>query len=429
MEANFRGNRQMIADSALSEQAQKDIDRIASATIMVGVPSYNNASTIGHVAEVAGRGLAAFFPDSKALLINSDDGSRDNTPDVFLNSATPKNINKLSVRYQGMPGKGSALKAIFEAAVRLGVRACVVVDSDLRSITPEWIRWLGGPLMEGAAGYVTPLYLRHKYDGTITNSLAYPFTRALYGMRVRQPIGGDFGVSGALAETYLAKQVWNTTAAQFGIDIFMTTTAINEGFEICQANLGAKIHDVKDPAADLGPMFRQVVGTMFALMKTYEDKWMAVKSSKTPPSVGPPFQQEPGPVQVTFSALTQKFRNGVAERMEFWKQFLPDAMLDELDRLAALGDNAFVFPARLWTHIVYEFATAYNIGAPSGAHAVKLDPVEIVDSLTPLYFGRTAGFVRETADMNNVQANAVIERLAELYEEEKPYLIELWRTR
>ena len=39
----------------------------------------------------------------------------------------------------------------------------------------------------------------------------------------------------------------------------MTHSAINEGFAVCQARLGAKIHDAKDPASDLGPMFRQVV--------------------------------------------------------------------------------------------------------------------------------------------------------------------------
>jgi len=46
----------------------------------------------------------------------------------------------------------------------------------------------------------------------------------------------------------------------------MTTTAINVGFPVCQAHLGAKIHDARDPAAALGPMFRQVVGTLFGMI-------------------------------------------------------------------------------------------------------------------------------------------------------------------
>ena len=75
--------------------------------------------------------------------------------------------------------------------------ACAVVDADVRSISPEWIELLLRPVLEQGYDYAAPYYLRHKYDGTITNSLAYPLTRALYGKRIRQPIGGEFGFSGA----------------------------------------------------------------------------------------------------------------------------------------------------------------------------------------------------------------------------------------
>jgi hypothetical protein len=120
------------------------------------------------------------------------------------------------------------------------VKACAVVDSDLRSITPEWIELLIKPVVEGGFDYVSPLYHRHKYDGTITNSIVYPVTRALYGKRIRQPIGGDFGFSGTLAKFYLTKDVWETDVARYGIDVWMTTTAVANNFRVCQAFLGAK---------------------------------------------------------------------------------------------------------------------------------------------------------------------------------------------
>ena len=63
---------------------------------------------------------------------------------------------------------------------------------------------------------MAPLYHRHKFDGTITNGIVYPLTRALYGRRIRQPIGGDFGFSGELARVYLAKPVWGTDVARSG---------------------------------------------------------------------------------------------------------------------------------------------------------------------------------------------------------------------
>lgn len=406
--------------SALDNQAQGFLEKIKNADIIVGIPSYNNAKTIGHVARVASEGLAKFFPDLKALLIDSDGGSIDGTRDAFLTLSRSK-VDRLAIQYRGMAGKGSALRAIYEACVLLGARACVVVDSDLRSITPEWIQRLAGAIFAGKAGYVTPLYLRHKYDGTITNSLAYPLTRALYGKRVRQPIGGDFGVARELAELFLAKDVWETSAARFGIDIFMTTTAIAGGFDIVQANLGAKIHDAKDPAIHLAPMFRQVIGTMFRLMRTYEDKWLDVTGSQAPPITGPPFEQELEPVPVTLGALIQKFKEGVKAMGPYWSDFVSKDIISELESLSRLDENSFAFPADVWVRIVYEFSIAYNSGS--------FEPDKVVDLLTPLYFGRTAGFVREAEKMSTAQAEQVIENLAELFEKEKPYLVHSWRRR
>jgi len=90
-------------------------------------------------------------------------------------------------------------------AKQLKAKACVVVDSDLRSITPGWIELLAQPVLEYEYDYIAPYYHRHKYDGTITNGIIYPMTRTLYGKSGRQPIGGEFGFSGKLAARYLEK--------------------------------------------------------------------------------------------------------------------------------------------------------------------------------------------------------------------------------
>jgi hypothetical protein len=90
-------------------------------------------------------------------------------------------------------------------------------------------------VFEEGVDFIAPLYHRHKFDGTITNSIIYPLTRALYGKRVRQPIGGDFGFSGRLAKHYLSKDVWQTDVARYGIDIWMTTEAMANNFTVAQS--------------------------------------------------------------------------------------------------------------------------------------------------------------------------------------------------
>src|SRR5438094_2444181 len=238
------------------------------ADIVVGIPSFRTAATIGHVTETAAEGLRRNFPNMRALIVNADGGSEDGTRDRVRESADGMPI--VTGRYEGRSGKGSAFRAIFEAVTLLGARACAVVDSDLRSITPEWIARLVGPVARDEADYVTPLYPRPQHEGTITNTIAYPLTRALYGARVRQPIGGEFGFSADLARIYLAEPVWESDVAKFGIDIFMTTTALARGVRVAQAFLGAKIHDPKKPGADLGPMCTQVVAPLLMLARPNE---------------------------------------------------------------------------------------------------------------------------------------------------------------
>src|SRR5205807_2130360 len=274
----------MAETTALSAELREGIRRVGEADIVVGIPSFRNAGTIGHVATVAAEGLRRHFGDARVAIVNADGGSEDGTTDRVRASAD--GVPAVAGRYQGRSGKGSAFRAIFEAVTLLGARACAVVDSDLRSITPDWIARLVGPVVRDEADYVTPLYARHKHDGTITNTIAYPLTRALYGARVRQPIGGEFGFSADLARIYLAEPVWESDVAKFGIDIFMTTTALARGVRVAQAFLGAKIHDPKDPGADLGPMFTQVVGTLLNLARQNVDVWRPVTGSRDVPVIG-----------------------------------------------------------------------------------------------------------------------------------------------
>jgi hypothetical protein len=265
---------------------------------------------------------------------------------------------------------------------------------------------------------VAPLYARHKFDGTITNSIVYPLTRALYGKRVRQPIGGDFGFSGELANFYLTKDVWETDVARFGIDIWMTTLAIAEGYKVCQSYLGAKIHDAKDPGSDLGPMFTQVVSSVSALMGEYEPLWKKVKESEPIPTFG--FHYEVGlePVSVNVQHMIGNFRLGAKNLMQIWRKVILPETASWLESIGRLSDEAFSFPEDLWVRLVYDFAAAFHKGSVHREHLLK--------SMIPLYLGRVASFVKENQESPAREVEAKIESICKVFEEMKPYLIERW---
>jgi glycosyltransferase involved in cell wall biosynthesis len=410
--------------------ARAAVDEIRRADIVVGIPSYNNSKTIGHVVQAAHAGLAKYFPRHNGIIINSDGGSKDGTPEVVTQSPiqdaqllmlnTPMQpVHRLSFPYHGIPGKGSAFRMIFQMASLLDAKACVVVDSDLRSITPEWFDLLIRPVLEGGFDFVAPYYHRHKYDGTITNSIVYPITRCLYGQRLRQPIGGDFGMSQPLLNRYLERDDWETDVARFGIDIWMTTIAVAEGFKVCQSFLGAKLHDAKDPGADLSAMLQQVTSSVFMLMREYENTWRERTGSEPAALFGFRYDVGLDPVNVNLERMLSAFRKGAEDLVEVWQLALHPDTLSAIKALAKSPRPAdFNLDDELWVKLVYEFACA--------ARGNRLERATLLKSITPLYLGRVASFVIETADMGAAQVEERIEKLCLTFEDLKPYLVDIW---
>lgn len=420
---------QLLPDDVLFE-----IDEIGEVDILVGIPTFNSGETVANVISAVEAGLRKHFPDQRAVICISDGSSEDRTlsaaqsagvGDEWATLLVPPDTpapRKILFQYRGTPGKGSAFRSIFEAASRLGAKACAVVDSDLRSITPYWIDRLLSPIVHHGYGYVAPIYTRHKYDGTITNCIAFPLITALYGARIRQPIGGEFGFSGDLAKVYASKDVWETDVARFGIDIWMTTVALVEGARVAQAILGAKIHDVKDPGLHLGPMFRQVVGSLFALAGRYRERWWEADSVTTPPTFGFRSAYSAEPIKVSVPRLTWKFVEGYVRHQALWTQILSEESLTGVQQ--AVGDasentRGLVLDADLWTKIVYDFLIAYNVQ--------EIDPGTLIDSLIPLYFARTATFIMEVSDADNEEAEQKVQANADVALSLKPYLKRRWR--
>lgn len=413
----------------LDKETLDKISGAQGAEILVGIPSFNNARTIGHVVRSVQAGLVKYFPRHRAIIVNSDGGSTDGTREVVATTTygDPRALLisheaiepfVVATPYSGLPGKGSAVRTILGIAERVGAKACVLVDSDLRSITPEWVELLVKPVLEGQYDYVAPMYKRHKFDGTITNSIVYPMTSALYGKKVRQPIGGDFGFSGRLASFLLARDVWNTEVARFGIDIWMTTTAIANGFKVCQSFLGAKIHDPKDPAAALSSMLYQVVSALFDLMEGYEQVWKSVEHAEEVPIFGFQYEAWLEPVHVDVDSMIEKFQLGVKELGPVWEAFISPEVLALLRELGKTSKPGFGFQDELWARAVYDFALKY--------HKNDMNRELLIKSLTPLYLGKVASFVLEAADYDALQVELRLDGLCRAYASEKPRLVKMW---
>jgi hypothetical protein len=241
-------------------------------------------------------------------------------------------------------------------------------------------------------------------------------------MRVRQPIGGDFGFSGELASLFAKARIWDTDVAKFGIDIWMTTTAINEGYKLAQAEMGAKIHNAKDPAADLGPMFYQVVSTLFYLMGKYERNWMSITGSSDVPIISDHGEsQKVVPVPVSQSRLIEEFSDGFKHFESFYKEVLEDDTFSDLKKIYKnlTKTGKLDFPPYIWARILFDFAYTYQLW--------NRNRRRLVDIITPLYFGHTATYYDDVKDKDDSAAEEYVQNQAEVFEREKKYLVDKFR--
>jgi len=408
----------MNYDTAFRPYLAKRIEKIEAADLVVGIPCYNNETTIAHVLKQVSRGLAEHFKSARAVILISDGGSTDDTREIVRDEEIEPWQEKVVFIYRGISGKGTALRAIFEAVGKLNAKACAVVDADLRSITPEWVKLLLEPILEKNYHFVAPVYARHKYDGTITNQVVYSLTRALYGKRIRQPIGGDFGFSRELATYYHEQDIWTTDVARFGIDIWMTTQAISQGFRICQSSLGVKVHDPKDPAASLGPMFRQVVQTLFTLIEQNAERWKAIEGSEPVETFGSTELGEPEPVEVNLDSLLSLYKQGFQHFGVLWKEVLSAPCYQALAALAQADGQNFRMSSQCWARILYELAATF--------HHWPRNRGKLIEVISPLYYGRVGSFVSEASALKSVEAEQLVEAQAEVFEKEKRYFLQVW---
>ncbi len=361
--------------------------------VIVGIPSYKEEKTIRHVTEVAGRGLETYFPDKRCVLVNCDNASPDGTREQFLAADTVTEKIYLPTA-DGVVGKGNNFRNLFEFFVKHKAQIGIVVDADLRSIEPDWIQLLGGAINDGA-DFVTPVYARHQFDGSITNHLCYPLLVSTTRKNLRQPIGGEFAFNRRLCKHYL-KQEWTENVCNYGIDIFMTLHAVLNDFELRQAGLGIKIHTASTPK--LGNMFSQVAHTLFLILSKNMSSWFdnALESKAspfwhlTPDPVqinGAAKLPEPQELDIDMVSMKQQCREEFEEHAEMMEKYLDGAIYHRLYDMVdtdhyELGDYD-------WSSIVFTVFYLFH-------DADEAERMELIELLKPAYFARSLSFNYKT---------------------------------
>ena len=377
--------------------------------IVVGICTRNCADTVGGVLKTVDCGLTQFFPSKRILIVVSDGFSTDATQEKVQEMQMTTEV--VFTPQTGGLGKGNGVRTILEIARDRGASAVALVDGDLTSIESNWIHKLTGPILDGK-DLVVPYYLRHHYDGVITNQIAYPLTNVLFGVGVRQPIGGEYGISARLLEHLLNHELF---PEKFGIDIFITLVATSEQMEIAEAVLGVKEHQSTKQYADLDkllvPMFYQVVGTLFRLINYYHDYIETVHGIRLVQRLGEMPDKRPGAIAVDQEDLLRRFKEKYGELMGQNASFLGD-LREDLDRIATLELDSYSFLLPLWVKAVYLAIDAFSVS----------EDLKILDVLRVLWQGRFLSLVRETEAMSDEEAETYILGQLVVFEEQRSML-------
>lgn len=398
--------------------------------IMIGLMTLNNAGSIEAVLKSILEGLRQFFPTASALLLNCDAGSQDGTSGIITRLAAGilpvRTVSNAAGTYanltreQGFPGRDESIHNFCLTARRLQPKICLIVEGQLRSLSPAWIDHLGRPVYEQGEDYVVPLYRRHRYEGTLATNLLYPLTRALYGKRLRYPSGGAYGLSGKFAGDLITRSTWTGTAAKYSVDSRLTTAALSGGYRVCHTYLGTRDQETTLGTVDLSVLLAQTVGGIFHSMEEYESSWEKIKESSEVPVYGDP-ESAPDPGPLHTGRMVSGFKQGLRDLLPLWELILSRDTLGQIIALDIQDPEEFRFPPSLWVQTVYDFSLAYHNQTLHREHMLK--------ALTPLYLGRTASFVLETQHGDSAEVDRTVESLCREFELSKSYLVEQWRWR
>ena len=386
--------RQAISDPL--GQAQQ----IGAADIVVGIPFYNEADSIGHVLRTAAQGLDQYYPDAKSVIVAAGSPAGGKALEAINSTRLREEslVEQIAFTFDDdlLDGKGWSIRAIIEIADRLG-GDLVLLEADLTSrkskeevlgMTPEWIRCLLDPIKRGQMDLVVSRFNLHYPDILTHASLTYPLLSSVYNSPVYSLRGGLRGIAHQLLRVYRdkARRNWNATTSGHGIDAWMVTNAIVTNARIGEANLGVKIH--KESGGKRGLVFRQVTRSLFDQILKDQNWWQSTEITEEPPilkrlpTVCVRKSHRPLASETTADVLMAEYQEGFNEFHWLYDKIFPAEIYRQLEKMADVQAKEFTFSAGLWTTILYTMLLAYAFNR-------DFTQDDLGDSVIPLYAGFT----------------------------------------
>ncbi|MFO0585788.1 MAG: hypothetical protein U0229_26190, partial [Anaeromyxobacter sp.] len=314
-----------------------------------------------------------------------------------------------------VPAHASALGPLLRAAAEHDALAVAVVAAEPHDREVDWVGRLLAPVVEGGHDFVCPAYVRHRTEGAINTGIVSPLFRTLYGVALRQPLGAEAALSGALARRLLDDADWSRRPAQAGSDAWLIAKVLEGGARVAQSWLGAWPRPQGEPEEPSETLVR-ALGLVFGEMERTAGRWQRTGRAVAAPTFGEGGFVAPGGARPDPARLFEAFALGLRDLQPVLGLVLPPATILELQQAAR---SARPIPDALWARVIFDFAVAHLVRA--------VERRQLLRSLTPLYLGWLAGLVRDAGELDDAAFEARAEAVGAAFEREKPYLVARWR--
>jgi glucosylglycerate synthase len=422
----------LAEDILLGDDFLRQLMSVGEVDLLVAIPSYNNAGTIGQTVQAIEESYQQNFIRDRVVILNVDGGSTDHTTEVvstmdgrrtvgYRGLSSLRTVHRVTTQYAKSPSQGMALRTILATADLLRARSCAIVSPTTTNLDASWIANLLRPAYRQNFEFVAPLYARDRYHGLLARNLLYPMNRAVFGQRIREVFSEEWGFSGRLAAQCLSQNVWNDEAVRARPEAWMAVTAICSDFKCCQSFLGTKVPPPSGSGLDIVEVVRQTVGSLFRCLETHQEHWLSRSGSQPVPTFGPDHELTSDGKPVNQEKIFGLFRTGVTELDPILASILTADTHAQIKDIAALDQDKFRFGIELWVKTLYEFAASYH-------HAV-INRDHVIQALVPLYRGSMYSFFLEHADSSPAEIEADSESLCLEFERQKPYLVDRWKAK
>jgi hypothetical protein len=422
----------LAEDTFLDDDFLRQLMSVGEVDLLVGIPSYNNAATIGQAVLTIEDTFQQSFVRDRVVIVNVDGGSSDDTMGAVLKQEERRNpghkgittlrtIHRVSAQYARAPTQGLALRSVVAAADLLRAKACAIISPATPNLTCSWVANLLRPAYREHDDFVAPLYSRSKYQGLLARTLLYPMSRAIFGQGIRELYSDEWGFSGRLASYCLEQNVWQQEAVRARPEAWMGITAMCSGYRCAQYFVGQKVAAPAATGADIIEAVRDTVGNLFWCMEANQSHWIDRAGPQPIPTFGPDHELLPDEPPANPEKIFDLFRSGVTELNPILASILSSDTHGNIKAIAALERDKLRFADELWVRMLYEFAAAYH-------HAV-LNRNHLVQALVPLYRGKLYSYLREHVNSSAEQIEAASELLCQEFERQKPYLVERWKAK